>query len=76
MYDIANLFVYTQHLYITSLNPRVVLVRVKTYLLGYINIEHEIDTDDYEWGKVKREWLPPTPGQVCDVFKTCTSYHI
>ena len=50
------MLVYKKHLYITSLNPRAVLVRVKTDLLGYINIEHEIDTDDYEWGKVKREW--------------------
>ena len=69
IYDIANMLVYKKHLYITSLNPRAVLVRVKTDLLGYINIDHEIDTDDYEWGKVKREWLPPKPGQVCDLSK-------
>ena len=45
----------------------------ETDSLGYVNIEHDIDTDDYEWGKVKREWLPPNPGQVCDVSKLARS---
>ena len=44
-------------------------MRVKTDLLGYINIDNEITTDDYTWGEVKREWLPPRPGQICDVAK-------
>ena len=52
-----------------ALNPRAELVRVKTDLLGYINIDNEIDTDDYEWGKVKREWLPPKPNELMDKSK-------
>ena len=69
IYDIANMMVYKKHLYIMSLNPRAQLVRVKTDLLGYINIDNEIQTDDYKWGEVKREWLPPKPGQLCDISK-------
>ena len=69
------MLVYKKHLYITSLNPRAVLVRVKTDLLGYINIDHEIDTDDYEWGNIKREWLPPNQVKFA-TFQTCTSYQI
>ena len=52
-----------------ALNPRAELVRVKTDLLGYINIDNEVDTDDYEWGKVKREWLPPKPNELMDKSK-------
>ena len=52
-----------------SLNPRAELVRVTTDLLGYVNIENQIDTDDDTWGEVKREWLPPKPGQLCDITK-------
>ena len=52
-----------------SSNPRAELVRVKTYLLGYVNIENEIDTDGHTWGEVKLEWLPPKPGQICDITK-------
>ena len=37
--------------------------------MGYVNIENQIDTDDYTWGEVKREWLPPQPGQLCDITK-------
>ena len=59
--------VYKKHLYITSLNPRAELVRVKTDLLGYINIDNEIETDDYKWGQISREWSPPKPGQICDI---------
>jgi hypothetical protein len=43
-----------------SLNPHAQLVRVKTDLFGYINITNEIETDDYTWGEVKREWDPPS----------------
>ena len=52
-----------------SLNPRGGLVRAKTELLGYVNIENEIDTDDYTWGEVNREWLPRKPGQLCEITK-------
>ena len=52
-----------------SLNPRAELVRVKTDLLGYINIDNEIPTDCHTWGNVKREWLPPKPTEVYDPFK-------
>ena len=52
-----------------SLNPRAELVRLKTDFLGYVNIEHEVETDDYTWGEIKREWLPPKPGQVCEIAK-------
>ncbi len=69
IYDIANMMVYKKHLCITSLNPRAELVRVKTDLLGYVDIDREIDTDDYTWGEVKREWLPPKPNEVCDISK-------
>ena len=55
--------------FLMQLNPRAELVRVKTDLLGYINIDNEIKTDDYTWGEVKREWLPPKPTQICDVAK-------
>ena len=69
IYDIANMMVYKKHLYITSLNPRAELVRIKTDLLGYINIDNEIQTNDTKWGDVKREWIPPKPSQICDVSK-------
>ena len=42
-----------------SLNPKAELVRGKTDLLGYIQIDNEIQTDCHTWGNVKREWLPP-----------------
>ena len=61
------------------LNPRAELVRIKTDLLGYINIDTEIDTNDTKWGEVKREWLPPKPNEICDVSKltrTNTYQHI
>jgi len=64
IYDIANMMVYKQHLQIMALNPCAELVRVKTDLLGYTGIEHETETDDYTWGKVKREWLPPKPNEL------------
>ena len=67
IYDIGNMRLYKKHKYITLLNPRAELVRVQTDLLGYVNIENEIDTDDYTWGEVKREWLPPKPGQIRDI---------
>ena len=73
------MMVYKKHLYITSLNPLAQLVRVKTDLLGYINIDNEIQTNDTKWGEVKREWSPPKPGQICDVSKltrTNTYQHI
>ena len=79
IYDIANMMVYKKHLYIMSLNPLAQLVRVKTDLLGYINIDNEIQTNDTKWGEVKREWSPPKPCQICDVSKftrTNTYQHI
>ena len=63
------MMVYKQHLQIMTLNPCVVLVRLKADLVGYTGIEHEIETDDYTWGKVKREWLPPKPGKMWDQSK-------
>ena len=54
IYDIANMMVYKQHLQIMTFNPCAVLVRLKADLVGYTGIEHEIETDDYTWGKVKR----------------------
>ena len=65
IYDIANMKVYKQHLYITSINPRAELARIKVDSVGYTGIDNEIETDDYTWGKVKREWLPPKPGSIC-----------
>ncbi len=50
--DVANMMVYKKHLYIMSLNPHAQLVRVKTDLLGYMNITTEIETDDYTWGEI------------------------
>ena len=66
IYDIANMKVHKQHLCITSINPRAGLVRIKVDLVGYTGIDNEIETDDYTWGKVTREWLPPKPGSICD----------
>ncbi len=50
--DVANMMVYKKHLYIMSLNPHAQLVRIKTDLVGYINITIEIETDDYKWGEI------------------------
>ena len=69
IYDVANMMVYKKHLYIMSLNPRAELVRVKTDLLGYINIDNEIPIDYHTWGCVKREWSPPKPTEVYDPSK-------
>ena len=69
IYDIANMKDYKQHLYITSINPRAELVRIKVYLVGYTGIDNEIGIDDYTWGKVTQEWLPPKPGSICDQSK-------
>ena len=63
------MMVYKKHLYIMSLNPQAQLVRLKTDLIGHINITHEIETDDYTWGAVKREWVPPKPGRRMDETK-------
>ena len=52
-----------------SLNPHAQLVRVKTDLLGYINITHEVETDDYTWGQIKKEWTPPKPNNLLDETK-------
>ena len=40
---------YKQHLYITSINPRAELVRIKVDLVGYTGIDNEIETDGYTW---------------------------
>ena len=63
VWDLANMLVYTLHLQIMKANPEARLVRIKTDLLGYVNVTNEIETDDYTWGRVKREWLPPPPGK-------------
>jgi hypothetical protein len=52
-----------------SLNLHAQLVRVKTDLLGYINITHEVETDDYTWGEIKKEWDPPRPNILLDESK-------
>ena len=61
MYDIANMKVYRKHLYITSLNQSAELVRAKLAASCDINIDHRIQTNDYTWGQVKRDWLPTKP---------------
>ena len=60
------MMVYKKHLQIMTLNPCVDLVRLKADLVGYTGIEHEIETDVYTWGKVKRDWLPPKPSKMWD----------
>ncbi len=67
--DVANRMVYKKHLYILSLNPHAQLVRIKTDLFGYINMTTEIETDDYKWGEIKKEWNPPKPGNLVDETK-------
>ena len=67
--DVANMMVYKKHLYTMSLNPHALLVRVKTDLFGYINITHEVETDDYTWGEIKKEWTPPKPNKLLDETK-------
>ncbi len=68
--DVANMMVYKKkHLYIMSLNPQAQLVRIKTYLLGYIGITTDIETDDFKWGEIKKEWNPPKPGNLLDATK-------
>ena len=47
-------------------NPTAELVRVKVDLLGYVNVTNEIELDDYTWGEMKREWLPPKPNALWD----------
>ncbi len=51
-----------------ALNPRAELVRIKTDLLGYVGIDNEIE-DSVQWEDVKREWIPPKPGQLWEVSK-------
>ena len=58
IYDVANMMVYKKHLYIMSLNPRAELVRVKTDLLGYINIDNEIPIDYHTWGVLSVNGCP------------------
>ena len=52
-----------------SRNPHAILVRVKTDLLGYSNITHEVETDDYTWGEIKKDWDPPKPTALLDETK-------
>ena len=68
IYDVANMVVYKKHLQIMALNPHAELVRIKTDSLGYIGIDNEIN-ESIKWGDVKREWIPPKPGQLWDVSK-------
>jgi hypothetical protein len=67
--DVANMMVCKKHLYIMSLNPHALLVRVKTDFLGYINMTHEVETDDYTWGEIKKEWNPLKPNTLLDETK-------
>ena len=60
------MLVYKFHLEIMKANPDARLVRLKTDLLGYVNITREIETDDNTWGRVKRVWVPPKPGALHD----------
>ena len=66
VWDLANMLVYKIHLEIMKANPHARLVRLKTDLLGYVNITREIETDDDTWGRVKRVWDPPKPGSLHD----------
>ena len=61
VYDVSNMLVYKKHMSIMYKNPTAELVRVKVDLLGYVNATEEIELDDYKWGEIKREWLPPKP---------------
>jgi hypothetical protein len=61
--------VYKKHIQIVTLNPRAQLVRVKTDSIGYIGIDTEIETNDHEWGHIKREWVPPKPNKLIDESK-------
>ena len=74
--DVANMMVYKKHLYIMSLNPHALLVRIKTDLLGYINITHEVETDDNTWGEIKKEWNQPKPGNLLDETKAIRTTNI
>ena len=62
------MMVYKKHMQIMALNPHAELVRIKTDSLGYIGIDNEIN-ESIKWGDVKREWIPPKPGQLWDVSK-------
>jgi len=66
VWDLATVIVYRLHLQIMKANPDARLVRIKTDLLGYVNISNEIETDDTTWGKVKQVWDPPKPGTIHD----------
>ena len=66
VWDFANMLVYKIHLEIMKANPCARLVRLKTDLIGYVNISREIETDDDTWGRVKRVWDPPKPGSLHD----------
>ena len=66
IYDVSNMLVYKKYMSIMYKNPSAVLVRIKIDLLGYVNITEEIELDDYKWGEMKREWLPPKPNALWD----------
>jgi len=73
------MMVYKKHLEIISLNPKAELVRIKTDLLGYINIENDIKVDTNKWGQVKEDFSPPKPSDVWDktnYIRTCEYEHI
>ena len=51
---------------IMNTHPTADFVRVKVDLLGYVNVTNEIELDDYKWGEMKREWLPPKTNALSD----------
>ena len=60
------MLVYKIHLELMKANLNASLVRLKTDLLGYVNIAREIEIDYNAWGQVKRVWDPPRPGSLHD----------
>ena len=66
VWDLANVIVYTFHLQIMKANPDARLVRIKTDLLGYVNVTNEIETHDTTWGRDTQVWDPPKPGTLQD----------
>ena len=63
------MMVYKKHLQIMASNPLAELVRVKTDLSGYVGIDNEVE-DSIKWGELKREWIPPKPGQIMGRVQT------
>ena len=64
IYDVSNMSVYKKHMLIMYKHLTAELVRVKVDSLGYVNVTEEIELDDYKWGEMKREWIPPKPNEL------------